>query len=664
MNGHRVPDYIRFLFRVYLAGLVFFTGFRLILFLTNLDKLVSLPDHWAGLVLKAFLMGFRFDTVISGYLLLLPFLFLGGASFFKKHDPARPGKWAVIYLGIGYSVCFYICTVDIPFFTHFFSRLSTGVFSWIDSPGFMIGLVFQEVRYWIFVVPFFLSVLLFWRVLGRIGKNHLKPNGDNAAAHGAGFYLKRGFFFLLFLVVLFVAIRGRLAVKSPIRVGTAYFSEYAFANQLGLNPVFTLMRSLLDDLKKTGPPLSDMGDREALTRVKGFFNIPGDSPFPSPIAREVGAAGPPVRANVVLVIMESMSAEYLSRYGNPQGLTPTLDRLARVSYTFDHIYTSGTHTYSGIYSTLFAFPVWMREHPLKRASIPVYQGIASELKRRGYRTLYFTTHDDQFDNIGGFLRANGFQQIISEKDYPPGQVLSTLGVPDHVMFDASIPVINRVHGENQPFLAVFLTASNHPPYIIPGDCGFRPRSPGIRQKIVEYSDWSLGRFLEQARSQDWYLNTLFVFVADSGTYVNGCYDLPLCFFHTPLIMYGPGGLTGPRVIKKIGGQIDIFPTIMGILNLSYVNNTFGIDLLRERRPHIYFCGDDKIGCLNQDHYLVLRGKGFLSLYRHDIRDPRDYSGQNKILTGRMKTYCLSMLQAARWMVKHRKTGPPGRGPDK
>ncbi len=651
-----IPEHIRFLVAVYLTGLAFFTFFRLILFLTNLDQMSSLPEYRISLLLKAFLMGFRFDTVVSCYILLVPFLVLSAASFVNGLDLSRLIKWVSLYLGLSYSIGFCICSVDIPFFNHFYARISTAVFSWMNSPGFMFKLVFQEIRYWIFIIPFILSVISFWLLLNRIRKKIRGLNTAVPISKKLYFYLNRSVFFIIFSVILFAGIRGRLAVKSPIRVGTAYFSSYAFPNQLGLNPVFTLMRSLLDDLAHETPQLQMMADERAIKLVKEYLNIPNKTDYPSPIAREVITTGTPLGVNVVLVIMESMSAEFMSRYGNPHGLTPFLDRLARLSYTFDNIYTSGTHTYSGIYSTLFSFPVLMRKNPLKQVSMLAFNGLSNTLKRQGYQTIYFTTHDDQFDNIGGFLRANGFQRIISEKDYPSARVLSTLGVPDDYMFEVAIPLINRLNDNNHPFLAVFLTASNHTPYIVPENIAFKPRSHKMKYRVVEYSDWALGKFMELAAHQKWFGNTLFVFVADSGTYIKSRYDMPLCFFHTPLIIYGPGLLKKPRIIKKIGGQIDIFPTIMGILNISYINNTLGIDLLKENRPYIYFCGDDKMGCLNHDYFLVMRNNGHQSLYHYRDLDNRDYLQINKGLASRMKSYCGSMLQTTQWMIRNQKVG--------
>ena len=225
------------------------------------------------------------------------------------------------------------------------------------------------------------------------------------------------------------------------------------------------------------------------------------------------------------------------------------------------------------------------------------------------------------------------------------------------MFEFSIPLLNRMGRENRPFFATFLTASNHRPYIIPGDIPFRPRSAKTEKGIVEYADWALGRFMELAAAQEWFDRTVFVFIADSGSHIRNSYDLPLSFFHTPLIIHSPGLLKESRRLDQLGGQIDLFPTVMGLLNLDYVNNSFGIDLMRQERPFIYFCGDDKVGCLGREYFLVIRSGRSESLYRYGNLDHRDYINEMKPLAGQMKDYCFSMLQASQWMIRQRLTGP-------
>ena len=186
-----------------------------------------------------------------------------------------------------------------------------------------------------------------------------------------------------------------------------------------------------------------------------------------------------------------MSAHKMGRYGHPLKLTPFLDSLAEVSHSFDSTYTAGIHTFNGLYSTLFSFPALMKQHPMNVVNIPQYAGMANVLRAKGYQTIHFMTHDDQFDNVGGFFSSNGYETIISKKDYPTDQVKSTLGVPDHNMFEFALPLLNERHEKGRPFFASFMTTSDHVPYIIPEEVPYTFQDNPLPLKIIEYVDWSL-----------------------------------------------------------------------------------------------------------------------------------------------------------------------------
>ena len=262
-------------------------------------------------------------------------------------------------------------------------------------------------------------------------------------------------------MLMLLGIRGRLDEKSPIRVGTAYYSKYPFFNQLGLNANFTLVRSYLDNLKDElkGYQFYDVNESKkavaSLLKIDSVSLIKGVTRmhyFPEKNSY-----------NVVLVLMESMTAKNMKRYGNSENLTPFLDSLANLGYTFENTYSSGIHTYNGIFSTLYSYPALLHRHMLNQVELNEYDGLSWSLKDYNYSTIFFTTHDDQFDNMGGFLRANAFDLVINKSDYPREEILSTLGVPDHILFRHSIKKMKELSTQEKPFFITMLTASNHNP---------------------------------------------------------------------------------------------------------------------------------------------------------------------------------------------------------
>ena len=266
----------------------------------------------------------------------------------------------------------------------------------------------------------------------------------------------------------------------------------------------------------------------------------------------------------------------------------------------------------------------------------------------GYKNIYFTTHDGQFDNVEGFLRANHFDSIISKKDYPSDKINTTLGVSDDYLFEFSIPIINKLSKKSSPFFITFMTSSDHGPYYIPDY--FSPKNIEVKDQIVEYADWSLKKFINLAKKEPWYENTLFVFVADHGSPIDGTYEIPLSYTHTPLIFYNPSIIKEQKSYSTMAGQIDVFPTTMGILKLSYTNNTLGIDLLKEQRPYIFFNGDDKYGVIDNEWLLLVRNDNTYKLYKHQSRDTKDHSKEHPEIIYKMKNYGASNLQTYQYMI--------------
>ena len=643
-----IPLPFRLIFKVYFLSLFLFFVFRLILFFLELKYVYSIPfGERFNIFSQAFFMGLRFDVVITGYILFLPsFLLLLFYQFNLQNSVIQ--KVIKIYLILLFSVAFLICGIDLTYFHHFFNRFSVAGLQWADNPEFMFKMIFQEFDFWWVIFPIVISIFLFSRFLNKyiFKKETLIKTTFTLKSRCTTIT-----FSLLILALIFLGIRGRLETKSPIRVGTAYFSNYAFANQLGLNPVFTFLRSYLDAKKDKSDHFNLIDPELAIKNTQIFLGRVGNEN--SPIAQNIHPANintnPP---NIILVLMESMSCNKMGRFGNPDHLTPFLDSIANNGYSFDNIYSAGTHTYNGIFSTLFSFPALFTKHPMKGVEIPKYNGIGSVLKKQGYSTTYFTTHDDQFDNAGGFLRGNDYEQVISQQDYPRNKVESTLGVPDDYLFEFAVPKLNELHQKNKPFFAAMMTASDHGPYIIPDY--FTPKTGDVKKQIVEYADWSIRKFITLAQQQPWFNNTLFVFIADHGAFMDAKFDVPLSYNHVPFIIYAPALIKEPKAFKNFGGQIDVFPTLMNLVALPYTNHTLGVDLFTHNRPYTYFCNDDKLGVINEDYLFIYRKNSNSSLYKYNETEVTDYIKLLPQLADSMKNYALSNMQAAQYLVENKK----------
>jgi len=630
--------------KVYLLAIGIFTIFRLILFFTCYSFITATDS--VGAVLHAFLIGLQFDLSIISYIFFLPFLALTVITLTNLRSKL-PVKIIFYMLFVLFSVAFIVCAIDIPYFGHFFTRLNITAFQWMDTPLFVLKMIVQEFRYIGYIIPLILLILAFFWGLKRFFSTFMR-----ATQQGGKIWLNIALS-LCVAAFIFVGIRGKISMnKHPLRISDAFFCTNPFLNQAGLNSNFTLFWSLLEQSKEN-KTLHLMDSEEALHVVQNSFSIesPDDcSPILRRITPDTLNTNP---ANVVIIFMESMSAIRMSHFGNQQQLTPFLDSIAAESYLFENIYSAGIHTYNGMFCTLFSYPTLYNQRPMRYATMSNYKGLASALKKYDYSATFFMTHDSRFDNAEEFLTANDFDEVVSQANYPPDKVVSVLGVPDDFMFDFSIPIINKRHDEQRPFLAVLLTVSNHKPFYIPEY--FSSRQQNAKEQAVEYADWSMNKFMKMAAQQPWFDNTIFVFVADHGALLNDIYSMPLNYHHIPLLIYAPKIITQAKVFDGIGGQIDVFPTIMHLLRLPYVNNTMGIDLLSERRPFIYFSADQKHGVISDSLFLIVSENNDVEgLFRYRTGDTINYSNRYKDMANEMKKYAAAHFQISQFVVSQGK----------
>ncbi len=222
------------------------------------------------------------------------------------------------------------------------------------------------------------------------------------------------------------------------------------------------------------------------------------------------------------------------------------------------------------------------------------------------------------------------------------------------MFDY---VIEELDVEKQPFFSAIMTISDHGPYIIPKDIAFKPKQKEIKKQIVEYADWSLKQFMEVAKTKEWYDNTVFVFVADHGVVMGEItYEIPFSLHHIPLLIYSPDtNFIQARVFSGFGTQMDILPTLAGLLNIEYTNSTFGVDLLKTERPYSILSSDDKFGCIDEEYYYIYRKNGKETLHRYKNKSAEDILEQEPKRAAKMKEYVISIMQTSKWLIVNDKT---------
>jgi len=319
--------------------------------------------------------------------------------------------------------------------------------------------------------------------------------------------------------------------------------------------------------------------------------------------------------NVVIISCESFGAEFSRLYGSPRDLTPNFDAFAQRGLWFSNVYASGTRTVRGLEALTTSFP------PIPTVSIlrrPGNEGIATwgrVMRDLGYSTSFLYGGYGYFDNMNAFYGGNGFE-VLDRNDIEQVRFENIWGVSDEDLFDLALSHFSRKYAAGQPFFSIVMTTSNHKPYTFrPGleQLGI-PEKGGGRKAGVKYADYAIGYFLREAQMQPWFDDTLFIVVADHGARVYGKADIPLRSYEIPMMIYAPKHVA-PRRVDTLMTQIDLAPTVLGLLGLPYEAPFFGQDVLRAPQA-------GRVALFSHDHDVAIYRDGRLAVLGLDgtVRD--------------------------------------------
>ncbi len=532
----------------------------------------------------AFLVGLRFDLIITSYMVLPLVLGLLLPNGLGERRLAR--LWLLVTGGI-----VLLLGVSEPEFYHqFHTRLNSLAFQYLkEDPATVSSMIwhgFPVVRY--LLLWALLLGLLTWGL--SLADRWTRKFGQTYPA----WWLRLPVFLLCaFLTAL--GARGTLRHGAPLRWGDAFHSQNLFANHLALNGTWSLAKAAMGNKKKDAGKiwLKAMNREQALARTRQLLLAPGDDlqqPDQYPVLRrhQPGATLPHPPKNLVFIIMESFSGQFTGALGNDHGITPRFDELAQEGLLFDHFFSNGTHTHQGMFSTVACFPnlpgfEYLMQEPEGQHQ---FSGLPALLKPLGFQDLYVYNGAFNWDNQEGFFRNQGMTRFIG-RDQMENPVFTdpTWGVSDQDMFDQALREFSRLDAD-KPFFAVLQTLSNHTPYALPHPLPVKPVTGfgGLDQHLtaMRYADWALGRFFDEAKKQPWYQHTLFMLVGDHGFGVNKQLgDIDLLRFHVPMLLLAPGiqESFGKR-IHTAATQQDIVPTAVSLLlGKPFSHQCWGRDLL-------------------------------------------------------------------------------------
>jgi len=511
--------------------------------------------------------GLPMDVSVAGYFTIIPAL-LALISIWLH--PALIRILHRTYLALAsFLISIVYCTDAVLYGFWQFRIDSTPFFYFLSSPKDALASV---PIWWVLlgiVVVLLLTAVLFFILCKTIG-TFPESKGiakDRLIASGV---------MVVVLALLFVPIRGSLGT-STMNLGRVYYSENQKLNHAAINPCFSLLSSLMNDedtkdqyrfmaADEANKLFSQITDKTKQGGTDAVFKLLNTN-----------------RPNIVMVVLESFSAHIMKSMGGTANVAVNMDKWANEGVLFTNFYANSFRTDRGLAAILAGYPAQptmsIMKYPNKTGNMPMFP---QKLKKAGYQLKYYYGGDADFTNMRSFVTTAGFEDLISDADFPIKLRLSKWGVPDQYVFDRALADI-KSQAPNATHLSVIQTSSSHEPYDVP----FKKLNNKILNAFA-YTDNCLGKFVAALKKLPSWKNTLVVLVPDhQGCYPEDMDNYSPQRYHIPLLLLG-GALKAKGPIATLGSQADIAATLLSQLGLSYSEFTFSKDMLNPNVPHFAF----------------------------------------------------------------------------
>lgn len=654
----RVSKTIQWISGLFLIYLFIFTTFRVatVVFF----KPANIPITELG---SSFWLGLKYDLRWISFI-LFPITLL---SLFKKLSPfysEKAKRFWTIYLGILTLLVLFFYGADFGQFAYVNARLNADALIFAEDPKESLQMVWQSYPViWILIGLAGAVMMMVW----MFRRTHVNVEGKNINIHKFS-YRRR--WHLLAMLLLCWFMYGFLTVK-PLNFFRAFSLNDAFKSNLALNPLqnfFTTLRFRDPDYHTRAAEYYPVIDK--------FLNLRQSATAVNHYTRVVqpGSLGLESQPNVVLVICESFSMYKSSMSGNPLNPTPYFDSLSRQGIFFNRCFSPTFGTARGVFGILTGIPdVQLSKFATRNEATVNQRSIINDFE--GYEKFYFIGGRSQFNNFSGLVKNINGVHIYEEGSYK-APVENVWGISDkHLFLEA-----NGVMAQQQkPFFAIIQTADNHRPFKIPEeDLAMLPREvhPDTLQKYgfesqkeynaFCYTDYCFKKFMQAASRESYFHNTIFVFVGDHGVegdasamYPKAWTDQRLAEEHIPLLFYSPALLT-PALHEEAVSQIDVLPTVAGMMMQPYTNSTLGRNLLEERKAahaaFIIYHAAGWIGVVNNDYFYrknIRIKKDELVPVRHGL--PALNKAQEDSVKQSMGNLTSAIYETARWMLLNNKS---------
>lgn len=583
--------------------LLIFTLYRIATFIAFKPASVSI-----GEAIPSFLLGVRYDLRWIA-LILLPVILLSMSPRLSPFYSAKNKRWWSWYLAIVTFIVFVFFAAGFGSFSYNKTPLDAGAMNFAEDFRISWKMIRQTYPLFWMLLGLVVAVLFFrwmyhrshWQVINR--------------TEGLGIQYQRKYFFLTaFILILFVW--GNISWP-PLSRNDCFRFNNSFKSYLALNP----LQNFFATLKLRKPEFNEQKAREAFPIMAEWMQLPDKNTFS--YKRQIGPRSNAFESkpNIVLVQCESFSMYKSSMSGNPLDATPFFDSLSSEGIFFDRCFAPHFSTARALFAILSGIPdAQLFKFSSRNPEAVRQHTIIDNLV--DYEKHYFLGGDPEFGNFEGLLNnIDGLQMHTGLRKGIPE--VNVWGISDKDLFLEANSVFRQ---RQKPFFAFIQTSGNHRPFdktMARSDTDFVKLKVGEDElkkygfesldeyNSFRYFDYCIQKFMEVASKEKYFHNTIFVFVGDHGVAGNAEAMYPpvwteqrLTDEHVPLLFYAPQLLT-PQRRTEVVSQIDVLPTIAGMLHQSYINTTLGRDLLDPNKKNNYaFITNtaDVIGIVTDDFY--------------------------------------------------------------
>jgi phosphoglycerol transferase MdoB-like AlkP superfamily enzyme len=590
-----------FLLALLVAGISMLTRIVLIVYSFN-----DLDNSFLGIT-GSLVTGLFFDLIVATF-----FVFPLALYTWLQKDSWYLKSWQKPLLYFFFIVAIIILVfnaiAEFVFWDEFKSRFNFIAVDYLVYTNEVINNIIESYNMPLVIVGLLVAgALLFWPIRRKV----------DLSLHSSMRFKRRSKWFFLYLLI---TAAGYFFVKNSWK----NISQNRFVNELGGNGMYEFGHAFWNnelDYKTFYATNSDTASFDRVKQLLSTRNARFTNTDPFSIERVITSDTVEKKYNIVLISIESLSATFLKHFGSTQNITPALDSLIDKSLFFEHFFASGTRTVRGLEALSLAIPPTPGQSIVKR--LPTRQDmftIGNVLKERGYDTKYIYGGNAFFDNMGAFFGGNGYDVV--DQDNIPKELWhhhTAWGVADEDLFTQALKEMDKSYSDGKLFFNHIMTVSNHRPYTYPDGRIDIPSSRQVREGAVKYTDWSIGNFLAQARNKPWFAKTIFVIVADHCAKVAGKTAIPVLDYHIPCWIYAPQIIT-PRIEDRLVGQIDLAPTVLGLLNLNYKSKFYGYDIfkLEKGRERLFMGTYQNIAYARNNKMVVLSPQKKIEMFRVDF----------------------------------------------